>query len=140
MALLFFDNWYCENRLPKTIVCDCDKLFISCFWKALHMLIRVSVKMSSLYHPETNGSFKCTNKTVDQLIHYFVQCNKEGWVCTLPWVHFNMLNTVNASTRFSGFQLKMGWSPRLLPPILESLPTEMASTKEAVDATDVIER
>ena len=47
MALLFFNHWYCENGLPKTIVCDRDKLFISRFWRALQKLIRVSVKMSS---------------------------------------------------------------------------------------------
>ncbi|KAG6847268.1 hypothetical protein C0991_002148, partial [Blastosporella zonata] len=29
-----------------------------------------------------------------------------------------MMNTVNASTRFSGFQLKSGFSPRILPPII----------------------
>ena len=139
MALLFVDNWYCENGLPKTIVRDHDKLFIPWFWKALHKLIGVSVKMSSSYHPETNRSSECTNKMVDQLIRYFVQCNQKGWVCTLPWVCFNMLNTVNASTGFSGFQLKMGQSLRLLPPILKSLPTEIAGTKEAVNAVDVIE-
>lgn len=56
MALLFFNQWYCENGLPLTIICDHDKLFMSQFWKALHKLIGVSVKMSSAYHPETNGS------------------------------------------------------------------------------------
>ena len=38
LALLFFDNWYCENGLPDDIVCDRDKLFISKFWKALTKL------------------------------------------------------------------------------------------------------
>ena len=47
MALLFFNHWYCENGLPRTIVCDRDKLFVSRFWKALHKLIGVSIKMSS---------------------------------------------------------------------------------------------
>ena len=43
MALLFFNHWYCKNGLPKTIVCNHDKLFISHFWKALHKLIEVSI-------------------------------------------------------------------------------------------------
>jgi len=32
LAVLFFNHWYCENGLPKDIVSDCDKLFISNFW------------------------------------------------------------------------------------------------------------
>lgn len=38
LAVLFFDHWYCENGLPLNIVSDCDKLFVSAFWKALHRL------------------------------------------------------------------------------------------------------
>ena len=71
MALLFFNHWYCENGLPLTIVCDRDKLFVSRFWKALHKLIGVSIKMSSAYHPETDGASKRTNKTVFELLNSF---------------------------------------------------------------------
>ena len=28
LTVIFFDNWYCENGLPNSIVCDRDKLFI----------------------------------------------------------------------------------------------------------------
>ena len=56
MVLLFFNHWYYENGLPLMIVCNQDKLFISCFWRSLHKLIGVSVKMSSAYHPEKDGA------------------------------------------------------------------------------------
>jgi hypothetical protein len=38
LTTLFFQNWYCENGLPLEIVLDRGKLFLSCFWKALHKL------------------------------------------------------------------------------------------------------
>ena len=50
-----------------------------------------------------------------------------------------MLNTVNASMGFLGFQLKMGHSPRLVPPILDLLPMKLSGTKEAVDVASLIE-
>ena len=50
-----------------------------------------------------------------------------------------MLNTVNASMGFSGFQLKMGHSPRLVPPVLDLLLMELSGTKEAVDTASLIE-
>lgn len=51
IALLFFDNWYCENGLPLEIVSNRDKLFVSKFWKALHKLTGVKLAMSSSFHP-----------------------------------------------------------------------------------------
>ena len=56
LALLFFNNWYCENGLPREIISNRDKLFVSKFWTALHKLTGVKIKLSSAYHPETNGS------------------------------------------------------------------------------------
>ena len=47
LASLFFKNWYCENGLPTDIVSDRDKLFISKFWRALHCLTGVHLKMST---------------------------------------------------------------------------------------------
>jgi hypothetical protein len=68
LALLFFDHWYCENRLPLELILDRDKLSILKFWKALHKLTSVKLKLSTAYHPETDGSSKRTNKTNNQSI------------------------------------------------------------------------
>lgn len=47
------------------------------------------------------------------------------------------MNTVNASNRFSGFQLKLGRSPKVIPPLItDNLPNYLRNTDEAavVDA------
>jgi hypothetical protein len=56
LAHLFFKEWYCENGLPLDIGSDCNKLFVSCFWKVLHKLTGINLKMSSAYHPEMDSS------------------------------------------------------------------------------------
>lgn len=129
IALLVFDNWYCKNGLPSDFVSNWDKLFILHFWKALTTLTGISLKMSSAYHPKTNGSSKHTNKTVNQSICYHVDHNQKDWVWALPRIHFCIMNTINASTGYSGFQLCLGCSPRLIPPIiLISLPDNLLPT------------
>ncbi|KAF9047989.1 hypothetical protein BDZ89DRAFT_921065, partial [Hymenopellis radicata] len=47
------------------------------------------------------------------------------------------MNTVNASTGFSGFQLRMGRSPRIMPPIVPS--TRKFSDAEKL-AREIIDR
>ena len=68
LTCLFFKEWYCENGLPLDIVLDRNKLFISHFWRALLKLTGIKLKMSSAYHPQSDGASEQTNKTV-------IQCN-----------------------------------------------------------------
>ena len=68
LAHIFFDNWYCDNGLLLDIISDHDKLFVSKFWKALHILTGTKIKMSSSYHPKTDGTSERTNKMVNQML------------------------------------------------------------------------
>ena len=55
-------------------------------------LTGVKQKMSSAYHPETDGASERTNKTVIQALRFHVQRNQKGWVKALPLVRFNYMN------------------------------------------------
>ena len=72
IVYLFFDNWYCENELSLEIISNWDKLFISQFWKELYKQTGVKLKMSSTYYLETNRALECTNKTVNQILCFYV--------------------------------------------------------------------
>jgi hypothetical protein len=139
---LFFANWYCENRLPRAIGCDCNKLFLSQFWRTLCKLMGVNLKMSLAYHPETDGSSEPTNKTINQCICFHVDRNQKRWVRALPLIRFQIMNTVNASTGYSGFELRMGCSPKM---ITTWNPTEVVDSnpdlKDAVSkVSEVLQR
>ncbi|THH11766.1 hypothetical protein EW146_g7926 [Bondarzewia mesenterica] len=138
-AALFFDHWYCDNGLPLEIVSDHDKLFVSAFWRALQRLCGVKLKMSSSFHPQTDSSSERTNKTINQCLHFHVNHQQKGWVRALPLVRFHIMNSVNASTGFSPFQLRMGRSPRLIPP-LTPLTTTSTDNNSAKSATQTIQR
>jgi hypothetical protein len=120
LAELFFREWYCENGLLLEIVSDHDKLFLSQFWRMLHKLTGIKLKMSSSYHPQTDSASKRTNKTVIQCIQFAVERDQKGWANTLPKVRFNIMSTTNASTGYTPFQLRFGRLPRILPPLMPS--------------------
>jgi len=137
LAYLFFDKWYCKNGLLADIISDRDKLFMSQFWKALHKLTGVKLKLSTAYHPEMDSSSKHTNKTINQALRYHVERNQLGWVCTLLHIHFDMMNTFNKSTGFTPFQLHFGQSLRV---ILLLVPAKPSATVADIDAWHVIWR
>lgn len=115
LATLFINHWYCENGLPLDIISDWDKLFMLRFWKTLTTLCGVKLKILMAYHLEINGSSKCTNKMINQCLHFHVDCQQKDWVQALPKIHFAIMNTVNTLTGFSNFQLHLGHAPRVIP-------------------------
>jgi hypothetical protein len=56
-------------------------------------------------------------------------------------VRFDLMNSVNASTGYSGFQLRFGRSPQMIPPLVpERLADDLKGTDEAKKAQELLER
>jgi hypothetical protein len=72
IADLVYRSWYRQFGLPKAMTSDRDKLFISKFWKELHKRIRVDIPMSTSFHPETDSSSECPNKTMIEALRHYV--------------------------------------------------------------------
>ena len=83
--------------------------------------------MSTAYHPQTDGSSECSNKTIIQCIHFHVDQQQKGWSKVLRKICFNIMNSVNASTGYAPFMLKSGHHPRLIPPLIQVETTAMDS-------------
>jgi hypothetical protein len=101
------------------------------------ILTGVKHRASSAYHPQMDGASEHSNKTVNQLIRFHVERNQTGWLRALPWVQFAIMNTVNKSTGYSPFQLKLERSPRILPPLIEEPPKP---SREHISVRKVITR
>jgi hypothetical protein len=67
VAKAFLDNVYKLHGMPASIVSDRDRVFTSNVWKELFGLVGVSLKMSSSYHPQTDGQTACVNQCMDIL-------------------------------------------------------------------------
>jgi len=81
-----FVNIYCKlHGLPKSIVSVRDPVFISHFWTDLFKFSGTLLRMSSSYHPQTDGQTEVMNRTVEQYLRTFVHDKPSNWVRLLPW-------------------------------------------------------
>ncbi|GJX34500.1 putative mitochondrial protein [Tanacetum coccineum] len=62
---VFLDTIYRLHRLPDSIVSDRDTVFLSLFWKSLFKMLKVDLKMSTAYHPQTDRQTEVVNKCVE---------------------------------------------------------------------------
>ena len=112
IAELVFENVYKLHGLPKYIVSDRDSWFTSIFWDHLHKLIGVQLKMSSAYHPETDGATERMNRTVTQMLRQCVTPKQTDWVQKLPAIEFAINSARSETTGYAPFFLNHGRMPR----------------------------
>jgi hypothetical protein len=114
IAELMFEHVYKHHGLPKTIVSDRDVLFTSTFWGHLHTLIGTKLKMSSAYHPQTDGATERANRTVTQMLRQCINPNQKDWVSKLPTIQFAINSARSESTGYAPFFLNNGRMPRAM--------------------------
>lgn len=112
VAELMFESIYKLHGLPAHIISDRDVLFTSNFWEHLNELIGPRLKMSSAYHPETDGLTERANRTAVQMLRELVNDKQTDWVQCLPAVEFALNSARSESTGFSPFYLNTGRMPR----------------------------
>lgn len=65
VAKLFLQQIYRLHGLPTSIVSDRDRVFTSNFWQHLFRMARVELKMSTAYHPQTDGQTERVNQCLE---------------------------------------------------------------------------
>jgi len=113
-ADVVFEHVYKNHGLPEIIVSDRDRLFTSTFWKRLHQLIGTELRLSSSYHPQTDGATERANRTLGQMLRQAIGPSQRDWVTKLPGIEFAMNSARSESTGFSLFFLNYGRIPRPL--------------------------
>ena len=67
-ARLFIDNVFKYHGLPDDIIFDRGTQFTSKFWQSLFKILQVEIKLSSAYHPQTNGQTERVNQVLEQYL------------------------------------------------------------------------
>ena len=80
LAHLIIKELIATEGVPKSIVSDRDKLFISKFWTALMTRLGTQKKMSTAFHPQTDGQTEWLNQTLEQYLRAYINEEQDNWV------------------------------------------------------------
>lgn len=113
LADLFIDQIVRFFGLPQGIVSDRGSVFTSQFWADLCFVAKVKRRLSTAFHPQTDGQTERQNQTLEQYLRSYVGTEQETWVKLLPLAEFAYNNSNQATIGVSPFYACYGFHPRL---------------------------
>jgi hypothetical protein len=111
---LFLDNIYKLHGMPASIISDRDRVFTSALWMELFSLAGVTLRMSSAYHPQTDGQTERVNQCMETFLCCFAHACPSKWHNWLSLAEFWYYSSWHSSLGGSPFEVLYGCSPRHL--------------------------
>ena len=109
---LFVDSVYKLHRMHSPIVSDRDKIFTSKLWHELFRLSGTAIKMSSSYHPQTDGQMERVNQCLETFLRSFVHVCPSKWSSWLSLAEFWYNASFHSSLGSFPFEVMYGRPPR----------------------------
>lgn len=113
LASIYRNNVWKLHGLPLTIISNRGPIFASNLMKKLNKSISIKTKLSTAYHPQTDGQTKQVNQEIEQYLWLFISHHQDDWVDLLPSTEFSYNNKISASTQITPFVANIGRNPRM---------------------------
>jgi transposase InsO family protein len=100
-AQIFFRSAWKLHSTPESLVSVRGTQFISELWKTLCQRLRIDAKLSTAYHPETDGQTENANGVMNQYLRAYVNYVADDWAEYLLGAEFAANNRTASSTNVS---------------------------------------
>ncbi|KAH7551268.1 reverse transcriptase [Bipolaris maydis] len=100
-----------EHGIPEEFITDRDKLFTSKYWNTFLAKLGVKKKLSTSFHPETDGQTERTNQTLEQYLRMYANKLQDNWVELLPTAQLAYNSTRSTTTKHSPHYANYGYEP-----------------------------
>lgn len=114
MGELLMEHVFLKYGPPKGIVTDRGSLFTSNYWSAICHYLKVKRRLSTAFHPQSDGQTERQNQTLEHYLRCFINFKQDNWASLLALAQFVYNCAKHASTNISPFESLMGYNPDFL--------------------------
>ena len=118
---------YRTHGLPDSIVSDRGTQFVSLVWRSLCARLGITSKLSTAYHPQTDGQTERANQDVERYLRSYCNYMQDDWSTWLSMAEFADNNAQSSATQMTPFFLNKGFHPRMS---FDADPTEPTTSRE----------
>jgi hypothetical protein len=117
-----------------SIVSDRDPIFMSSFWKEIFKIQGTKLKMSTAYHPESDGQTEVVNRCLETYLRRFIADQPKTWINWVHWAEYWFNTSFHSAAEKTPFEIVYG---RPIPVMTRWLRGE---TKVAAVQRDLLDR
>lgn len=109
LAAIFLVHVFRHHGFPKSIVSDRGPQFISSFWNEFCEILGIKVKLSTAFHPQTDGQTEIMNQYLTLRLRPFMNHYQNNWSELLPMMDYAQLTLKHSSIGMTPFELLNGY-------------------------------
>jgi len=110
-ANLFMKEIVRLRGLPHDIITDRGTLFTSDLWKETTGKLGIERRLSTAFHPQTDGETERTNAILEQYLRAYINYQQENWCDYLPLAEFAYNNGYQETIKNTPFFANYGINP-----------------------------
>lgn len=114
LAEILIDRLISQHGLPSAIVSDRGSKFTSKLWRYFTSRLGINLRLSTAFHPQTDGQTERINQILEQYLRIFTSYNQDDWSTLLPQASLAYNNSLHSATKLSPFFANFGYHPRIL--------------------------
>lgn len=116
VAKAFFTDIVRLHGFPASIVSDRDPVFTSNIWRDLFKQAGVQLRMSTAFHPQTDGQSEEANKVITMYLRCLTGDRPRAWLEWLPWAEYIYNTAYHSALQTSPFEVVYGRPPPSILP------------------------
>ncbi|SLM33286.1 Ribonuclease H-like domain [Lasallia pustulata] len=100
------------HGVPQALISDCGSVFTSRLWANLMFALKIDRRLSTAFHPQTDGQTERQNSTLDQYLRSYINYQQDNWASLLALAKFAYNASLHSSTGKASFEVVYGSIPR----------------------------
>ena len=113
LAELLFEEVALRYGMPEGIVSDRGSIFTSGFWSSLCYHAKIKRRLSTAFHPQTDGQTERQNQALEQYLRAFATDKQADWAKQLPMAEYAYMNSHHSSIGTTPFYMMYGYHPEI---------------------------
>lgn len=132
VATIFCKEIVRLHGFPRSIISDRDVVFLSNFWQELFRLCQTKLKMSTSYHPQTDGQTEVVSRCLEAYLRCFA--NEQP----TKWAEYSYNIGFHTSTKTTPFNVVYGRDPPALHPYVFGETKNAELESQMIDRDDML--
>lgn len=112
LATLLLHHAFRQFGIPDGIVSDRGSLFTSKFWNALCWHLATKRRLSTAFHPQTDGQTERQNQSLEHYLRTYCCSEQDDWAGRLYLAEFVYNTSWHSATRTTPASALFGFNPR----------------------------